>query len=509
MPLTQQEINERVLSADQPTGRYGARAVSGGVYAVGAQFVRMGLQIVSVAVLARLLIPEQFGLVAMGGTVTALIGALTEFYISAAAIQRERLDQSTASGLLLLTMVASVVTFLIASLAAPGAAWVFHDPRVAMIVIGLGAASPIQALGALHQALMQRNMRWFDLQLSTIGGLAIGVGVSIIAAWAFHAGYWALLIQTWVGAGATAALSWLLCPWRPSWPTDWTGTKESVKFGLHLTGAGILVYFQRQLDNILIGWRWGSTELGFYSRAFNLLATPLNFLSGPLATAMVPAMSRMQSDPEKWRAAYLEALAAISIIGAAMAALLYGGANTIIDVVLGPGWGETKLIFSNMVIAMLAATPMRTTGWIYISTGRTDRMLRWAMIGTPMYVAAFFIGLPYGAAALALCYSISQLIAFFPCMWMATRETNIKVRDIIAVVAVPTLAAMFVGISLQAITAQLDTVRDIAAIMVAGALYVLIVAVAVWYLPVYRRLRERALNMMNSALVRLAPRLKN
>lgn len=498
--LTQDEINARVLSSDQPSDRIGARTMRGGAIAVASQIVRTGLQILSVAILARLLAPEHFGLIAMGGTVMALVGVLTELNVTTATIQRDHLDQNTVSGIFFINIGMALAAVALSLVAIPAAEWVFKDERVRLIVIGLAAASPVYALGSQHQALLMRNMKWLDVHIVSLGGFAIGAIVAVVAAWQFQAGYWALVVQAWATAAATSALAWLRCPWRPTWVSDWTGARGSLKFGLNLSAAMFLNYINRQLDSVLIGWRWGSVELGYYSRAYTLLQTPLNFLTGPLGSAMVPAMSRLQSEPAKWRMAYLDALGVITIIGAAMACLLYGGAGPIIEIVLGDNWGETKLIFSNLVIAMLAATPMRTTGWIYISTGRTDRMFQWGLIGTPMYVAAFFIGLPYGAAALAFCFSISQLLAFLPCMWMATRGTNITMSDVLGVVAVPTLAAVGVGWALHAAADALDLLQGVAAITVAGLAYLLIVAAAVWYLPIYRRLRDRALDMVNKAM---------
>jgi PST family polysaccharide transporter len=223
---------------------------------------------------------------------------------------------------------------------------------------------------------------------------------------------------------------------------------------------------------------------------------------------MVPAMSQMQNDPEKWRKAYLDALAVITFVGGGLACLLYGGVDPIIAILLGPGWGETRDIFSALVLSMLAATPMRTTGWIYISLGRTNRMLQWSLIGVPMYVAAFIIGLPYGAAGVALCYSISQLLAFVPCMWMATRNTNITMADVFAVVLFPTLATVAVAVGLAAVTQQLNSIAGVAAIAAAGVLYVVLAAAAVWYLPVYGRLRVRALGMLNRLRAFVSPKLQ-
>lgn len=501
-------LNLRVLSSDQPTDRLAARAMRGGAIAVGSQILRTLLQIAAIAILARLLAPDQFGLVAMAGTVTAFVAVLTELNMSTAAIQREKLDQQTASGMFFFSIGMGLVTLVIAALAIPIAVWIYKDERLPLIVIGLAAVSPIYSLGSMHQALLMRNMRWLDVQLIAIASPACGLVAAIVAAWQFNAGVWALVVQAWVAALAYTIIAWARCPWRPSLVHDWSGAKSTLKFGLNLTASMILSYFARQFDRVLLGWRWGSVELGYYSRAYTLLETPLNFLTGPLGSTMVPAMSQMQSDPEKWRKAYLDALTVITFVGGALACLLYGGVGPIVTIILGPDWSETRAIFSSLVLSMLAATPMRTTGWIYVSLGRTNRMFQWSLVGVPMYVAAFIIGLPNGAAGVALCYSISQLLAFVPCMWMATRNTNITMTDVFAVVLFPTLAAIAVGLGLSAVTEQLNSIAGLAAIAAAGVLYVLLAAAAVWYLPAYGRLRARAVSMLNRLRAFVSPGLQ-
>ncbi|MGO4172574.1 lipopolysaccharide biosynthesis protein [Bosea sp. TAF32] len=502
----QMAVNERMLSPPHLRDALGKRTIAGGAIAIGAQFVRLALQLAGSAMLARLLEPSQFGLVAMGSTVTAFVIVLTELNVATAAVQREELDQNTASALMWIALGMGCLAFLLSAVAAPASLWFFEDRRLPLVVLGLGLNAPIYALGGLPTALLTRNMRWLDLQIASLGALATGLVVAVIAAKLFSAGYWALVIQTWVTAFTTTAAVWILCPWRPSIVKDWSAAKASLKFGFHLTGAMILNYFHQQLDNILIGARWGSVELGFYSRAYNLLVIPLNFLSGPLGSSMVPVLSRLRREPARWREAYLDALSVVTLVGAAMACLLYGGASPIVDIVLGPQWQPVKLIFSCLVLGMLASVPMGATGWIYISTGRTDRMFYWSLIGVPIYVSSFLMGLPYGPVGVALCYSISRYVAFFPSMLMATYQTNISIFDILAVIAVPTLTAAAIGFALSLITASLSTAPALAAIAAAGLLYAGVCALAVLHLPVYRRLRSRGLDTLSSAYVRLLRR---
>ena len=494
--LSQAAINASVLTSQHLRDSLGTRTIRGGAVAVGGQFARFALQVMGTSVLAHLLAPDQFGLFSIGGAVMAFVGVLTEVNLTTAAVQRETLDQNTASAMMLLAFAMGCAAFLLSAATIPVAAWFFKDPRLSAVVLGLGACLPIYGFGALHGALLARNMRWLDLQIAQLSGLAIGTAVAIAAAKIFNAGYWALVIQSWATAITVTALQWVLCPWRPSRVHDWSGLKPVLRFGLHMTGSQFLNYFHQQLDNILIGWRWGPVELGFYSRAYNLLTTPLNFISGPLGSTMVPALSRLNQEPEKWREAYLDALAVVTFIGAALAGLLYGGVSPLVDILLGPHWQPVKLMFSCLILGMFATTPMNTAGWIYISIGRTNRMFQWAMIGVPVYIASFLIGLPYGAVGVALCYSISRYIAFFPAFLMAVRDTNITMTDVLAVIAVPTIAAAATGWVLSLAVSHLNPWVAVPVLVLGGLVYAAVIAITVLRLAVYERLRVRGLRML-------------
>jgi O-antigen/teichoic acid export membrane protein len=198
------------------------------------------------------------------------------------------------------------------------------------------------------------------------------------------------------------------------------------------------------------------------------------------------------------------------MIGGFLTAILFGGAVPIIDFVFGPGWSETQLIFSYLVIAMVGATAMNTTGWIYVSRGRTDRMLRWGLVSVPVYVGSFVIGLPYGAEGVALAYAFAQLLAFLPCFWMATRFTNLRMADIFNAVAPSLVITLIVGVLLRlAVSAAPNFLLDVVAIAVGCLLFFGLCLLAIRTWPPYRRVYDRARRVALGAIARVGMGGKN
>lgn len=500
---TQAEINESFLSVDHLKAGLGGRTARGGAIVLSAQVVRIFVQLVTTFILARLLAPADFGVVAMGYTVMTLLGLITEIGLSTVTVQTKNLNQDTASALLFLNVGLTFVAVALAFAISPLLVMVFRDERVPAVVVGLVATTPITALGSQHNALLMRNMRWMPIQVISLGALVAGSLAAVVAATVFNLGYWALVVQAMATAIIGLVAVWAYCPWRPSLVRNWAGIGTALRTSLNLNGTMALNFLHRQFDQVLVGWRWGSTELGYYSRAYALLMMPLNLVTGPLTSAIVPALSRLQDEPDKWRRAYLDSLIGVTALGGCMAAMLYGAAEPIVRIVLGPGWDRSEEVFSYLALAMLAATPMSTVVWIYVSLGRTFRMFQWGLIGTTGYVASFLIGLPWGAPGVALAYGCAQLIAFLPCLWMATRQSPATLVDVLKACGPIMAVTVVIGGLLRLITDHVGLVFDILVTGVAFGLYAAAIATLIWRWAPHRRVRDRVAPALQKALARV------
>lgn len=420
----------------------GDKAASGGMISIFGQLVRMVLLFAASAILARLLTPEEFGLVAMATTVTAFIGVFTDLGLSAATVQRAEIDSDIVSGLFLVNIAVGLLVMLVAFAIAPLAAWALGEPRIVPVIAALGLAIPITAAGAQHNALLQRRMRWISLQATTVGSQALGALVAVLVAAYMHVGYWALVVQVLVAALSGLVINWSLCSWRPAFVTRWAPVRESLTFGFHLTGFNLLNYFHRQFDNLLVGWRWGATQLGHYSRAYGLFMLPLNALGFPLGAAVVPAMSRLQTDPDRWRRLYLTAIASLTLLTSPLAGCFVLLAEPLTLAVYGPQWREAIPMFRVLALSIVVQPVYSSGGWIFVSLGRTGPLARAGLVATVWYCAAFLIGLPFGARGVATAYTCAVVLLAPPWLWWAARGTSLSLFDIGRVVSPPILGAL-------------------------------------------------------------------
>jgi PST family polysaccharide transporter len=411
----------------------------------------------------------------MAATVTSFVSMFSDMGLATATLQRKELEQGIVSTLLFINIAVGLTLMAFTIAIAPVAAWVFGDQRVTLLSMCLALAIPIAALGAQHAALLGRAMRWLPIQLAyTLGqvaGLVIAVALVVFA----DAGYWALAAQGVVTTIVMTAVNWIACDWRPDIVCDWRTAKREIGFGLHLTGFNFANWFHRQFDNALIGWRWGALELGYYSRAYNLMTMPISLINGPIGMAVLPLLSRHQSQPKEWSDYYCTALAGSCFTGFLLADILYLNASYFIEIMLGPKWLPSAGIFSLLAISMFGSTPMNTVGWIYMSLARTDRMFRWGLFSSGLCILAFVIGLPFHARGVAFAYSMTVCLLAVPGLIYATRAAPVALIRVLRTIAGPlavALATIFLSkLILAPVTFHSAIIGLLATSTIAGSLY--------------------------------------
>jgi PST family polysaccharide transporter len=498
----QAKSNEKAFSIAHLSENLSAHTARGSFITIATQPLRIILQFVATAILARLLSPADFGLVAMASAVTGFAALFADIGLGAATFRIDDLKQDTVSGLFFFNLMVGVGLLPVVWIAAPLSAEFFRDSRLTMLVLALSFSIPLSALGAQHTVLLLRTMRQLPLQLSGVAGHAAGALAGVIAAWGFHLGYWSMVVTAWVAPTVTTSLLWIVCPWRPTRVKEWTGALDALRVGLNVTGFSVLNYIHRQLDNVLLGWNVGSVELGYYSRAYQLMLMPLNVFGNSLTASIEPALSRLQGDPPRWRLALLDALAMTSFLGCGLAALLAVASRPLIFLLYGPQWDRAATMFQLLAVALFAGVPMNAVGWIYVSLGRTDRLLRWSLFFTPVLAVAFAVAAPRGGEAVALAYAIVMNAMLIPAFAYATHQTPVTLSD-----TLKTMLPMMVAGAIAAgvgFAVPVQTLPKLATLILSGAatgvVFLGLCSVLVLTLPRYAILRRRLTTMGMSAL---------
>jgi len=393
-----------------------------------SQVAKLVIQIGSTAILARLLMPADFGLVAMVAAITGLLGTFGDLGLSSATIQRAEITHEQVSTLFWINIGVSLLIAVVVAALAPAIAWFYHEPRLIWITIASAGGFIFAGLTTQHYALLTRQMRFGAMALvQTLPGLVsvtVGIGLAMTG-W----GYWSLVIMGIVGAMGTALASWIAAGWRPGLPSRGSNIGSMLAFGGHLTGFNLLNYLTRNGDNVLIGRFLGSGALGIYAKAYGLLMFPVQQINAPINGVVLPALSRLQDMPDKYRRYFLRAVEGLAFVGMPIIIFAFADARLVVLTILGPRWLGAVEIFQLLAPAALVGTINSAPAWIFTSLGRTDRQFVWAIISTPVILIGFLIGLKWGAAGVAASFSITFSLCFALFALDACRHSPVRVLD--------------------------------------------------------------------------------
>ena len=279
------------------------KSVRGGGVKLLNQGIGFVIQILSTVILARILSPEDYGIMAMVAAVTAFAGLFGNFGLSTAAVQKEHLSISEQSTLFWINVAFGALLTAILIIISPAVAWFYQSPEIVLVTITLSFTFLIGSFGAQSGVLLTREMRFGLQAVAGIGGAIASLVVSIALAMNEYR-YWSLVWGQIAGSIVSTCLLFILSPFRPGLPSRDTELKKMLEFGINVAGFNIINYFARNLDDILIGRFCGTMTLGLYSRAYSLLMLPITRICSPISSIAFPAMSKIQRQPEAYRAYY-------------------------------------------------------------------------------------------------------------------------------------------------------------------------------------------------------------
>ena len=408
---TQTELHEPLRTEHLQADLKG-RTVRGGLFTFAQQGTGFVLTSIMTVVLARLLTPADFGLVAMVTAITGLGQAFADLGLSEATIQREDITHEQVSALFWINVAIGLGLMLVMIGLAPVLVWFYGEPRLQTLTSVLSLTFLIGGLRVQHNALLQRQMRFAGIAIRDTVGVAVAVATAIAMAWR-GAGYWAVVAYPLTFNSTQVALTWIMVRWLPGPPRRAAQVRSLVAFGGDVAGSSVVNYLNRSADNLLIGWHWGASPLGLYSRAYNLLLLPVRQLNSPLSTIMVPALSRLQNDPERFARYYLRTINLITWIATPLFGFLFVAAEPVIRLILGKKWLAALPVFEILTITALAQMLFNPTIWLFVAKGRSRGMLKLSFVLTPIFVGSYIVGLPFGIKGVALSSSL-VFVAIFP-----------------------------------------------------------------------------------------------
>ncbi|WP_019507045.1 lipopolysaccharide biosynthesis protein [Pleurocapsa sp. PCC 7319] len=454
----QQHFNTDELSANLKQ-----KSIQSGLITFASQPLKLILGIGSTAILARLLTPEDFGLLAMITPLFLLVDSLSNFGLETAVIQKDYLDRQQASAIFWRSLKINSVLIGITALLAPVIAWFYYEKRLTGMILGLAVGAFSVCLAFQHKALLKRQMRFGTITIIELISLILSSIVAITAAkigW----GYWALVLQLSVMQVTQSIAQWCVCDWRPSkYIKDDKLNIEldsTMSYGKHLTGFRFLTRIGMHLDRILIGYVSGANALGLYSVAYKWAYFPFEQVYFPMFDVAVSSLSRVQHNHDLYRSYSRQGLMPIFAFCMPALAFSFVEAHSIILLLLGEQWLEAVPLFRLLAVAVYVVSMYRVTKWFYVSTGQTQRQFRWALIHTPVMITAVVIGAQWGALGVAIGYLTGTCLLTYPAVSYCLKFSPLGWQDFIGAVWRPLIASILAAVCLYFSTGWLSSYSD-------------------------------------------------
>ena len=412
-----------------------------------SQGIRAASQLASAVILARFLTSADFGLMAMAVVVTGFIAVFRDMGIGAEIIRRsdDELTQEHASTQFWLALSIGVVAALICLVLAPVAAVLYREPRVTPIVAVLAIPFVITAAGVIHQAQLERRLRFRAVASIDLVAACLGIAVALAMAMGGF-GVWSLVGQVLTASLLTTAGFWLASGWRPSLGARRASIRASLGFGAPLTGFSAVNYLARNADYALIGRVVGEAELGFYTVAYRLMFFPQQIITSSVNRVLYPALAA-STTPEARGRLYLAAMGGSVFLALPVCVMIGVTAERLVPVLLGPGWEAAIPMLQLLSIAGAVQVGTSGVATIYLAAGRTDLLFRWGILSAVVTVALFVVGVQRGALGVAASYAVAMCLLFVPCFAFAFPIIGLRVRDALATIARPLVGALIAGVA--------------------------------------------------------------
>jgi lipopolysaccharide exporter len=437
-----------------------------------------GAQLFQLLVLARLLRPDDFGVMGMVLLVIGFAQAYADAGIGAALVHRQTVSREQLSSLYWLSLGLGFLICASLWLGAPLLAAFFREPRLVPVLRAVAVVFLILPCGKQFELLLQRDLRFDLLAVQELAATAAGAAAAALAAFR-GAGVWALVTATLVTAAVkTVWLSWIgLREHRPILHFRRRDLDGFVSFGAYQMGERTVNYVAERLDQVLIGRLLGTQTLGYYNLAFNLTAQPVSRINPIVTKVAFPIFSRVQDDAGRLRRGFLTVVRLVASVNAPLLLGLLAVSPSLVPLVFGDKWRESVVLIQILALVALGRSIGNPIGSLLLARGRADLGFHWNAALLLVTLPCLWVGAVVGGAAgAALALLVVQLALGAAAYFILVRPvTEPCGRDYALSVLGPTALATVMATGIiayrKALSAEITTLGLSAQVLAGGLAY--------------------------------------
>ncbi|WP_417563758.1 lipopolysaccharide biosynthesis protein [Microbacterium sp.] len=457
-------VDDRVIGAppDAVTG-VGRKVTSGALWLTAQRWAIRLLGFVTIAVLTRLLSPDDFGTVAAASTVLPFFFLLADLGFAAYIVQADKADQRMFSTAFWFSMAAGVLLCAVLIAVAPILGLVFHDDGVTPVIQALSLWVLLTAAGSVPMAILRRNMRFRALAVQ--GAVAAGVAQVIAMAMAFSGlGVWALVGQSLAAPAVTSVAAWITSRWRPRFMFSRGEFRVMVSFGGQVLGVEFVAMMRAWGEAAVISSTLGIAALGYMNIAQRLVQVVQDLTGSAVIPVMTVAFAKIRDNPERLRGAYLRALRIMYGTLALPLTFVAVTAPSLIPIVFGRGWEDSFQVAQILALAGVLTVGAALDHGLFYGLGRPGTWFIYAVIIDGLTFATTAVLANGGLVAIALGFLSVCLVATVSRWFVTGRLLHARARVMagpFGYLIVSVVAAGLVGLGVLHVTSSLPTLVSV------------------------------------------------
>lgn len=450
-----------------------AQLANNAKWLAAAQVFKVVLQLTSITVLAKLLEPKYYGVMAISNAVTTFAGLFRDLGTTAALIQaKDATEEVKSTSFWITSAMGAFLAIVLACIAAPIAGY-YKEPELFWVMLIIAASFPVSAMAAVHATMMERAGRFRELTYLEVSVQAISlmcaIGLALLGFGVYSLAAPSLLVGVISTTYLLRAYKW--------WPTT-RPTRESLgrvaSFSANLTGFNLINYFARNADTMIIGRVLGAAPLGIYTAGMKLMLFPLQSITWVSNRALFPVLSQAQHNPKHFKELYLNTVAFVALLTFPLMTGLWITREEFVLVVYGDKWHGLETIIAWLAPVGLLQSVNSTTGTVYMAKGVTHLLLRVGTASAIVQVAAFVVGAQYGIAEVAAAYLVANLFTIVPNLLIVLKLLKASVVEGLRAVLAPATCTALMALACVLLRWQLNHRVSPAALLlaeiIAGAL---------------------------------------
>lgn len=371
-----------------------------------------GIQFIVMIILARFLLPEDFGLIVVVTVFITIATVITQSGFNTALIQAKKIDEIDLSSVFYLNLFIATILYIILFILSPFIAAFFEQPQLKLILRILSISLFFGAFSAIQHTIIARNMQFKKLFVSSLSGVVISGVIGIIMAYS-NLGVWSLVTQQLLFHLIMTVTLWYTVKWKPQLSFSMERLGRLFSFGWKLLLSSLIDTIYSNIKSLIIGKLFSPSILGFYSRGEQFPSTLINNINGSILSVMFPALSSQQDNVKRMKEMMRRAIVTSSFIVFPMMIGLAVIAEPLINVLLTEKW-LPAVPFLQIFCAIYALWPIHTANLQAINAlGRSDVYLKLEIIKKILGILILIVTIPYGVYAIAIGSIVSGIISSF------------------------------------------------------------------------------------------------